>query len=160
MRDKAPSRLSSPTSATLWVGTRPRRFSPPTFKQFASLKPADAIAWVQQHYLTTGSTNLDPGCKGRWVNFLNQPESIAAQVTMATNGVLAHAKREVAAYCPDYTDSSRPYVFFFDLVTQEGGMTVGHQTVPHYSFGSDARRLRTPSRYASAHDATCAIDLD
>src|SRR5271157_451697 len=43
-------------------------------QQFASLKPADAIAWVQQHYLTTGTTNLDPGAKARWVNFLNQPE--------------------------------------------------------------------------------------
>src|SRR5208337_3262491 len=114
-----------------------------------------AIAWVQQHYLTTGTTNLDPGAKARWVNFLNQPESVAAQVTLATNGVLGHAKREVAAYCPDYIDRNRPYVFFFDLVTQEGGMTVGHQTVPAIPSG------QTPDAsdalaFASAHNATCA----
>ena len=102
---------------------------------FSTLKPADAIAWCLSHYIANGSKNLDPAAAARWVNFLGQPESIAAQVQIASNGVLGHAKREVAAYCPDYIDSNRPYAFFFDLVTQEGGMTVGHQTVPTIPAG-------------------------
>jgi len=106
-----------------------------SIQTFASLQPAAAIQWCKDHYLTTGSNNIDIGAKARWVSFLSQPESIAAQVQMATNGVLGHAKREVTAYCPDYTDRNRPYVFFFDLVTQEGGMTVGHQTVPAVPSG-------------------------
>jgi hypothetical protein len=90
---------------------------------------APAIQWCLDHYIATGSKNLDPGAAQRWNIFLGQPESIAAQVQIASNGVLAHAKREVAAYMPDFADGTRSYAFFFDLVTQEGGMTVGKQTV-------------------------------
>lgn len=95
-----------------------------------------AIAWCLAHYIASGSKNLDPSAKQRWVNFLSQPESIAAQVAMASNGVLGHAKREVATYAPNFVGlSTRPYAFFFDLVTQEGGMTVGHYTVPPIPAG-------------------------
>lgn len=104
-------------------------------QQFSTLKPADAIQWCLAHYIEAGTKNIDPGAKARWVNFLGQPESIAAQVQIASNGVLGHAKREVAAYAPDYINNNRPYAFFFDLVTQEGGMTVGHQTVPAIPAG-------------------------
>lgn len=91
---------------------------------------APAIQWCLDHYVATGSKNLDPAAAQRWITFLGQPESIAAQVQIAANGVLAHAKREVAAYMPDFINGTRPYAFFFDLVTQEGGMTVGKITVP------------------------------
>jgi hypothetical protein len=124
---------------------------------FSQLKPAPAIAWCQQHYLTTGSTQIDSGAKARWVNFLGQPESIAAQVSMATNGVLGHAKREVAAYCPDYVDGTRSYAFFFDLVTQEGGMTVGHQTVPPIPSGQTPD-VSDALNYAATQDGLCALD--
>lgn len=103
---------------------------------FASLNPQAGIQWCIDHYLTTGSTQIDPGVKVRWQNFLGQPESIDAQVNMASNGVLGHAKREVVAYAPNYTDRNRPYVFFFDLVTQEGGMSVGQHTVPPVPAGT------------------------
>jgi hypothetical protein len=124
-------------------------------QQFSTLKPADAIAWCLAHYIANGSKDLDPGAKQRWVNFLSQPESIAAQVTLASNGVLGHAKREVIAYCPDYVNNNRPYAFFFDLVTQEGGMSVGHQTVPPIPSGQTV----DPSdalAFASASDPKCA----
>src|SRR5271154_1408402 len=104
-------------------------------QQFSTLAPAAAIQWCLAHYIATGSKNLDPGAAAKWVSFLSQPESIAAQVQIASNGVLGHAKREVAAYAPDYVNNNRPYAFFFDLVTQEGGMTVGHQTVPAIPSG-------------------------
>jgi len=107
-----------------------------SIQTFASLKPQAAIQWCIDHYLTTGSTHVDPGAAAHWTNFLSQPESISAQVQMATNGVLGHAKREVAAYAPAYADRNRPYVFFFDLVTQEGGMTVGQHTVPPVPAGT------------------------
>src|SRR5271157_1912271 len=84
---------------------------------------ASAIQWCLDHYIASGTKNLDPGAAVRWKNFLIQPESVAAQVAMATAGTLGHAKREVAAYAPDYTANNRPYVFFFDLVTQEGSMS-------------------------------------
>jgi hypothetical protein len=141
-------------AATGW--DKAKTFFSSDIQQFASLKPADAITWVQQHYLTTGSTNLDPGAKARWVSFLNQPESVDAQIQMATNGVLGHAKREVAAYCPDYTDRNRPYAFFFDLVTQEGGMTVGHQTVPPVPVGT-LPDISDAMNFASTHDAICTM---
>lgn len=123
-------------------------------QQFSTLKPADAIQWCLSHYIATGTKNLDLGAKARWVNFLSQPESIAAQVQIASTGVLGHAKREVAAYCPDYMNNNRPYAFFFDLVTQQGGMSVGHQTVPPIPAG------QTPDvtdvlAFAGANNSKC-----
>lgn len=100
--------------------------------QVFSQLPAGALAvnWCLDKYITSGSKNLDPGAAQRWVTFLSQPESIAAQVQLASDGVLAHAQREVVAYAPGFVGNMRPYAFFFDLVTQQGGMTVGHHTVP------------------------------
>src|SRR5271157_1246611 len=123
-------------------------------QQFSTLKPADAITWCLAHYIATGTKNLDPGAAARWVNFLGQPESIAAQVQIASNGVLGHAKREVAAYAPDYIDGTRPYAFFFDLVTQEGGMTVGHQTVPAIPSGQTPDVTDALS-FAQANNSVC-----
>lgn len=121
---------------------------------FSQLKPAAAIQWCLSHYIATGTKNLDPGAKARWVNFLSQPESIAAQVSMASNGVLGHAKREVAAYCPDYVNNNRPYAFFFDLVTQEGGMTVGKQTVPAIPSGQTVD-VSDVLAFAGANNVKC-----
>src|SRR5271155_3040102 len=103
---------------------------------FAQLKPAAGIQWCLDHYIVSGGKSVDPDAAAKWVNFLSQPESVAAQVSIASNGILGHAKREVAAYAPDYVNDTRPYAFFFDLVTQEGGMTVGKQTVPPIPAGT------------------------
>ena len=79
---------------------------------FAMLKPAEAIQWCVDHYLQEGSTNID----------LQQQASIDAQVAYATNTVLARTKLLAATYCPDTPTSTRATAFFFDLVTQSGGM--------------------------------------
>src|SRR5271163_348997 len=67
---------------------------------------APAIAWCLDKYIASGSKNLDPSAAQRWSIFLGQPESIAAQVQIASNGVLAHAQREVNAYAPDYVNDT------------------------------------------------------
>jgi hypothetical protein len=122
---------------------------------------APAVAWCLAHYIASGSKNLDPGVAQRWSIFLSQPESIAAQVQIASNGVLAHAQREVAAYAPAFVSSTRPYAFFFDLVTQEGGMTVGKHTVPPIPSGqtpnvSDALAFAQANNLA-CHDLWAAV---
>ncbi len=114
---------------------KPQTFFSSSIQQFAQTNGPQGVAWVLDHYIVSGGKDVEPGAKARWVNFLVQPESVAAQVAMASAGVLGHAKREVAAYAPGYADCSRPYVFFFDLVTQEGGMTAGHHTVPPIPAG-------------------------
>lgn len=88
----------------------------------AVLAPADAIQFCLDHYIANGSTHVDPGALVKWQTFLAQPESIAAQVEIATNGPMARAEVLVAKFCPNHTDRTRPYAFFFDLVTQSGGM--------------------------------------
>jgi hypothetical protein len=125
-------------------------------QQFSTLKGQAAIQWCLDHYIENGTTNIDPGAKAKWVTFLSQPESIAAQVQIASNGVLGHAKREVAAYCPDYADRNRPYAFFFDLVTQEGGMTVGHQTVPPVPSGTTPD-VSDALNFAETNNPRCAV---
>jgi len=125
-------------------------------QQFSTLAPAAAIQWCLAHYIAAGSKNLDPGAAAKWVSFLSQPESIAAQVQIASNGVLGHAKREVAAYAPDYVNDTRPYAFFFDLVTQEGGMTVGKQTVPPIPAGTLTIDTSDAMAFAQANNPACA----
>jgi len=116
---------------------------------------APAISWCLTNYIAAGSKNLDPGAAARWVTFLSQPESIAAQVQIASDGVLAHAQREVVAYAPGFVGlSTRPYAFFFDLVTQEGGMTVGKHTVPPIPDGQ-VPDITDALAFAQANDPVC-----
>jgi hypothetical protein len=98
----------------------------------AVLTPKDAIQFCLDHYIASGSTHLDPGAAAKWVTFLSQPESIAAQVELATNGVLARAKTLVKNYCVGHQNETRPYAFFFDLVTQSGGMQNAKGKVDEY----------------------------
>ena len=89
---------------------------------FALLKPAEAIQWCKDHYIQDGSTNIDPAAKACWQGLLQQQASIDAQVAYATNTVLQRAQKFVTGFCPDTPTSTRAIAFFFDLVTQEGGM--------------------------------------
>jgi hypothetical protein len=89
---------------------------------FAVLRSKEAVQWCLDHYIQTGNTNVDPAAKACWQAFLTQPEAVAAQVQMATNGALARAKALAAKFCPTATESTRVLAFFFDLVTQSGGM--------------------------------------
>jgi len=119
----------------------------------AVLKPSDAVQFCLDHYIATGKTTVDPNAEAAWKTFLNTPESIAAQVEIATNGVLGRAKALVQQFCPDYTDRVRPYAFFFDLVTQSGGMrnARGHvdpTTAPNYQAALD---------FAAGQNAACDI---
>ncbi len=91
-------------------------------QHLSTLKTADAIQFCLDHYISSGSTKVDLGAEKAWQAFLNTPDSIAAQVQMATDGELAHAKSLVAQFASSYTDRLRPYAFFFDLITQSGGM--------------------------------------
>lgn len=126
-----------------------------SIQQFSTLNGPTGVQWCLDHYIVSGGKTIDPAAAVRWKNFLSQPESVQAQVEMASNGVLGHAKREVTAYAPDYAANNRPYVFFFDLIVQEGGMTVGHHTVPPVPAG------QTPDTsdvlaFANANNAACA----
>lgn len=124
--------------------------------QFAMLGPQDAIQWCVDHYLAEGSKQIDPDAKAVWQTFLTQPESIAAQVALASNSVLAHAKRLVAQYCPDYTDRVRPYAFMFDVSTQSGGMAgTGHRVVAPIPSGQTPD-VSDAINFAGQHDVKCA----
>ena len=107
-----------------------------SLQTFAGLRGQAAVQWCLDHYIVSGGKDVDPGAAVRWKNFLSQPESVQAQVDAATAGVLGSAKRLVATYCPDYVNANRPYCFFFDVITQEGGMTSGHHTVPPLPAGT------------------------
>jgi len=123
-----------------------------SIQAFAALKGQDAVQWCLDHYIVSGGKDIDPAAKVRWINFLSQPESIEAQVDMASRGILAHTKREVATYASDYEENNRPYVFFFDLITQEGGMSVGKHTVPVITGTPD---VNDALAFANANDPKC-----
>lgn len=91
-------------------------------QHLSTLPTQDAIQFCLDHYIEDGGTKVDPSAAIAWKAFLSDPASVAAQVEMATDGVLAHAKALVTQFAAAYTDRVRPYAFFFDLVTQSGGM--------------------------------------
>lgn len=125
-----------------------------SIQTFASLRGQAAIQWCLDHYIVAGGKDVDPAAKVRWQNFLVQPESVQAQVEIASAGTLGHAKREVAAYAPDYAANNRPYVFFFDLITQEGGMSSGGHTIPPIPSGQTPD-ISDVMDFAAQHSPQC-----
>lgn len=125
-----------------------------SIQQLATSKPSAAIMFCIDHYLKAGSNQMDPVALAMWQKFLSQPESVNAQMTLAQQSVLAHAKSLVNTYTPAYADRTRPYAFFFDVVTQEGGMAVGHTVVPVITtVPTDVGAVLA---YAMANDDKCA----
>lgn len=122
---------------------------------FSILKPQEAIQWCLDHYVATGTTQVDPAAKVCWQNFLGQPESIQAQIDMATNGVLYRAKVLAGKFCPDYPNRTRVMSFFFDLVTQSGGMENSHGHVDPLPSGVTPD-ITDALAYANSHNAKCA----
>lgn len=126
-----------------------------SLQTFAGLRGQAAVAWCLDHYIVNGGKDVDPGARTRWQNLLQQPESVQAQIDMASNGVLGSAKRLVNTYCPDFVANNRPYCFFFDVITQEGGMTSGHHTVPPLPAGT-VPDVSDALAFAQAHSPNCA----
>lgn len=128
----------------------------------AVLKPTEAVQFCLDHYIEEGSTKVAAPAAVAWKAFLNTPESIAAQVEMATNGVLGRAKVLVGQFCPAYVDRIRPYAFFFDLVTQSGGMQnkKGHvdpTTTPDYNLAVAFANTQNP-KCAALWTPVVAVD--
>ena len=121
--------------------------------QLATSNTKDAVQFCLDHYIQAGTQNVDPTAKAIWQKFLMQPESIDGQNALAEQTVLAHAKRLVTMYTSDYSDRVRPYAFFFDVCTQQGGMAVGHNVVPVVSGTPD---VSDALAFAFAHDQKCA----
>lgn len=117
----------------------------------AVLRPAEAIQFCLQHYIADGSKNVAPAAVAAWKAFLGQPESIAAQVELATEGTLGRAKALVNKFCPGYLDRTRPYAFFFDLVTQSGGM----QNSRGHVDPTDSPDWQAALNYAVQNHPTC-----
>ena len=120
-------------------------------KQFASLQPAEAIQWCIQHYIQDGTTNVDPAAKVCWQAMLKQQASIDAQVAYATNTILHQAQALALRFFPNNASNTRVISFFFDLVTQSGGMSkvapLAPGVVPSIVNALD---------YAQQHDLKCA----
>lgn len=128
--------------------TRAKSFFVSDIQQFSTLNPAAAITFAKQHYLDdTNQSRLAPAAATAWRNFLNTPESIAAQQVYAESTTLAQAQRYAQKYVANYADRSRVVAFFFDLVNQEGSMS----TVAVADGNGDEAIA-----FAKTQDAACA----
>ena len=56
-----------------------------------------------------------------WQSFLQSDASVQAQIDLATNSVLSKAMNLAAQFSPN-TNNLRDIAYFFDVVTQQGGM--------------------------------------
>jgi hypothetical protein len=100
----------------------------------AVLRNADAVEFCVQHYLVDGTPNLAPAAIYAWKNLLGQPESIQAQIDLAESTVLNRAKILAKQFCPGFEARTRVLAFFFDLVTQSGGMRNAKGAVDPIAF--------------------------
>lgn len=73
----------------------------------------------------------------QWKALLNTEAAINAQVELASNGVLAKATSLADKYVNNGSSNLRVVAFFFDLVTQSGGMSNSRGSVAPDLEGSD-----------------------
>lgn len=85
----------------------------------AQMAPAQAKQFVITSFTKDGM-HLTPQAIQDWQQMLQADFSIAAQLDMAVNGVLAKAMTLAGQFTQ--TLNMRDIAFFFDLVTQSGGM--------------------------------------
>jgi len=87
------------------------------------LSGVDAKTFCVTHFIKPGSTAIRPEAKAAWEKYLSTPESITTQNHLAEVNILAKAILISDAFVPhSYQGRERPLAFFFDLVTQSGGM--------------------------------------
>jgi hypothetical protein len=90
----------------------------------ADALPHEAIQMCLDRFLVSGHPSVvDPTAKAAWEALLSTPEAIAAQNTLAKNGIYASAKRMAAFYfAGEDATNPRTIAFFFDLAVQQGYM--------------------------------------
>lgn len=84
----------------------------------ARMSPTQALQYTREHFLQGEA--LTPVAVQEWQGLISSEPGIKAQVDLATNGILAHAIHLAQQYTP--TVNSRDICFFFDILTQSGGM--------------------------------------
>ena len=112
---------------------------------------------------TKDNLNLTQQAIMDWQAMLQSDASVQAQVELATNGVLAKAMRLSSQYCPQTVDM-RDTSFFFDLVTQSGGMSNSRGSVPPltdqqltYQKAIDMASQKSP-KTAKHWESVCLMD--
>lgn len=128
----------------------------------ASLAEADGPSqkqFVVENFLSDGLHVTKQGLS-QWQALLSTQEAIDAQVELAEEGVLAKAMTLAGNYVVDGANHLRVVVFFFDLVTQSGGMSNSRGRVDPlvaqdltYQLAIDMAKLhstKTATKWASA----------
>jgi hypothetical protein len=95
----------------------------------------DQLIFITTHFLT--GKDITTEGKTQWKAFLSSEPSVNAQVSLAENGVLASAMKLADQYISDGANNARVVAFFFDLVTQSGGMKNSRGSVDPYVEGDE-----------------------
>ena len=82
---------------------------------------AEAVGYVKAHFLD--GIKVTPQALSQWTSLLGSEEGIQAQVELACSTILSKASSLAQTFCPSYPDNTRVIAFFFDVVTQSGGMS-------------------------------------
>lgn len=85
----------------------------------ASMKGPEALEYVKTNFLDETGAVLPEALEG-WKNLLSTEHSVASQIELALEGPLGKARHLTMEFVPE--ESMRAIAFFFDLVTQSGGM--------------------------------------
>jgi hypothetical protein len=114
--------LSETLNCGMSSGDMDGYFNGTAVSSIPSMEPRAALQFVHQNFLDDNGIHLVDGAKEQWVNLLTQDAAVNAQVNLAVSTVLASALHLVATYCPENNGNLRATAFFFDTVTQCGGM--------------------------------------
>lgn len=92
--------------------------------------------FVTAHFLPDDSHVSQEGT-AQWKAFLSSNESIDAQVALAEEGILSKALALANKYVVDGAANLRVVAFFFDVVTQSGGMSNSRGHVDPWEEGEE-----------------------
>jgi hypothetical protein len=95
---------------------------------------AEQKQFVMDNFLPDGM-KLSPEATAQWKAFLSSQPSVDAQVALAESGVLAKAINYADQYVSNGSENARVVAFFFDIVTQSGGMKNSRGSVAPYAEG-------------------------
>jgi hypothetical protein len=90
--------------------------------QLPLMNTSQAKQFVMQNYLNPQGEPT-PQAQQRWAALLGSEAGVQAQVQLAIEGPLGKAASLAQRFCPDAPEHPRVVAFFFDLVTQSGGMS-------------------------------------
>lgn len=98
-------------------------FGDSVVSNMSGMSSQNCMNYCLANFIDGGSNKVTAKAKAAWQNFLGDEQVIEAQKEIAISKYLKKALALAASHTPEYQDNLRAIAYFFDTVTQSGGMS-------------------------------------